>query len=395
MAFFRNANRPRAGEFGVEMTMPADANAPHSGPGLRAAVAGGIVVGKIAEIPNASERSRLDREARKRRKRGGWLGRKLRKLFRKLATRIAREVAGRLSDELRRRDQAIIEAMDLRNDRLVRQLDGLREELRKNRAFSVGDCYLYRGMDGWIVIPSEDLATLATMIESGGNFELGTRLVLQAMLRPGDTALDIGANLGAHTVVMARSVTRAGRIYAVEPNARVVESLRSTLTLGGMTEHVTIVEAAALDRDGTTRFWVERISGHSSTLPGSETVHPIEVSAVRMESVVPRGTPVTLAKIDVEGAELQTLSGMSGILEDSPDIAVIVEFGRPHLAKAGVSVEAWLGEFERRGFTAWAIDETSGMIRPAEVAELETTWSVNLLMLRHPPAHWPALKAMA
>ena len=65
-----------------------------------------------------------------------------------------------------------------------------------------------------------------------------------------------------------------------------------------------------------------------------------------------------------------------------PDLAAVLEFGPSHLARAGVSPEAWLGELEAAGFESFAVDEATGVCRPASAPALAGVFSVNVLLLR-------------
>src|SRR6266496_1746810 len=54
---------------------------------------------------------------------------------------------------------------------------------------------------------------------------------LEAVLRPGMVAVDVGANIGCHTLVMAQAVGTQGRVFAFEPNPAMTERLRANLAL--------------------------------------------------------------------------------------------------------------------------------------------------------------------
>jgi hypothetical protein len=108
----------------------------------------------------------------------------------------------------------------------------------------------------------------------------------------------------------------------------------------------------------------------------------IEVDVVPLDEVVPRGQRVDLVKIDVEGAELAVLEGMARVIADSPELAIIAEFGPSHLKAAQVSPEAWLSAFRNYGFEAFVIDELSAECRPADLTELAGIESVNILFAR-------------
>jgi hypothetical protein len=108
----------------------------------------------------------------------------------------------------------------------------------------------------------------------------------------------------------------------------------------------------------------------------------VRVPVRRVDDVVPPGTRIDAAKIDAEGAELEVWRGMRRVLEESPGLAAVLEFGPSHLARAGVSPEAWLGELEGAGFESYMIDEATGACRPASAPALAETFSTNVLLLR-------------
>ena len=59
-----------------------------------------------------------------------------------------------------------------------------------------------------------------------GAFERSTVVTLERLVKPGDVVLDIGANIGAHTLGVARSVGAAGRVYAFEPTDFAFDKLK-------------------------------------------------------------------------------------------------------------------------------------------------------------------------
>ena len=283
----------------------------------------------------------------------------------------------------------------VRLDSLGSRLESLEATLHPlARCIPLGDDVLSRTPWGWLLHPVEDLALLVGLLNGGGSHERGTRKVLQCMLEPGDVCVDAGAHIGLLTVVMAHAVLPAGRVIAIEPTPRLAALLRRTALLNNMQELVT-VEACALGRaDGTGLLSTDTSMMNSSLVSLTTATGAIEVTVRRLDSLIAPDTKVTLAKLDVEGAELEALAGMSRVIADSPDIALIVEFGPSHLRRAGTTVADWIGAFRMAGFTPWEIVEQDGAIRPLRGLGLDDVYSMNLLMLRHPPERWPRL-AMA
>jgi FkbM family methyltransferase len=64
-----------------------------------------------------------------------------------------------------------------------------------------------------------------------GGFELATLRLYASILQPGDVVLDIGANIGAHTLPFARLVGRDGKVYAFEPTQYAFEKLQRNVAV--------------------------------------------------------------------------------------------------------------------------------------------------------------------
>ncbi len=278
-------------------------------------------------------------------------------------------------------------------DALGARLAGMEAVLHPlTRCVPLGTEVLSRTPWGWLLHPVEDLALLAGMMDAGGMHEAGTRIVLQSLLTQGDLCVDAGAHIGILTVVMAHAVLPGGQVVAIEPTPRLAALLRQTVVLNNMQALVT-VEACAVGReDGTATLSTHTGTMNSSLVPLEDGTGAIQVPVRRLDSLIVPGTRVAVAKIDVEGVELDALAGMSRVIADSPDIALVVEFGPSHLKRAGIAVDDWIGAFRVVGFTPWEIVEPEGTIRPLRGAGLDAVLSLNLLMLRHAPQRWPRLK---
>src|ERR1700732_2573671 len=60
-----------------------------------------------------------------------------------------------------------------------------------------------------------------------GAFELATVRAYERIVRPGDTVLDIGANIGAHVLHLARAVGAEGKVWAIEPTDYAINKLKA------------------------------------------------------------------------------------------------------------------------------------------------------------------------
>jgi FkbM family methyltransferase len=130
-------------------------------------------------------------------------------------------------------------------------------------------------------------------------------------VRPGMTALDIGANVGAYSLLLGQWVGSGGAVFAFEPAPEAHDGLRRHIRLNGLDAIVTPIRAAAGAASSTARFVVGVTAGESRlATSGDRTVTTVDVSVTTIDQFCAREhlTP-DFIKIDVEGAELDVLRG--------------------------------------------------------------------------------------
>lgn len=236
---------------------------------------------------------------------------------------------------------------------------------------------------GWVVLGQEEFHSALYL--AGGLFghEPGTSAVIRQWLAPGDLAVDVGAHVGLMMIPMAEAVGAEGFVFAFEPNPRSAEAARRTMVANGFAERCSITVAAVSHSVGAARFY-RGINSMMGSLYELEEANEMAVLPTTMlDAALPAGRAFSLIKIDVEGAEADVLAGMNRVVNDSPNLGVIAEFGRSHLRRVKMSIEDWLGKFETLGLTAaYVIDEAGGGLSPVKAEELEEVVSVNILFTR-------------
>src|SRR5215210_7228240 len=80
----------------------------------------------------------------------------------------------------------------------------------------------------YVLYPGENARAY---LDNRGNYEVAETLFCESVLRPGDVAVDIGANIGLYTLLFSRLVGEEGRVYAFEPAAENARRLRVNLLL--------------------------------------------------------------------------------------------------------------------------------------------------------------------
>jgi len=159
-----------------------------------------------------------------------------------------------------------------------------------------------------------------------GHFEGRTVRVFRRLLRPGDVVIDVGANIGANTLELARCVCPEGRVVAFEPTRFALERLRRNVELNPELARSVVIENAFLTADGSPS---QRPQFYSSwPLAGDEKGSVHQRHGGRLKSA-DDATPwtldryleakdvsaVRLIKLDVDGSERHVLEGAKRTLE--------------------------------------------------------------------------------
>jgi FkbM family methyltransferase len=245
------------------------------------------------------------------------------------------------------------------------------------------DSTAIRMRDGYVLAPTA-LPTFVTSLANATSrgLEPGTGEVLRRLVRPGMVVADVGANIGLLTLVMAWATGPSGQVIAFEPEAVPRANLEKMRHLNGLS-WVEVRDQAVGARAGQLTFHVSDIIGHSSlyALPENEGSREIQVEVVRLDAVAPQGR-MDVVKIDVEGAELDVLAGMSGLIAKNSDLAIVAEFGPEHLKRVGQTPAQWFKAFADAGFKAYIIDEATGAAEPTNARAAAKVVSANIAFAR-------------
>lgn len=166
---------------------------------------------------------------------------------------------------------------------------------------------------------------------------------LAERVRPGQTALDVGANVGVYVLQFAHWSRPDGRVIAVEPNPSARAVLEKHVRLNGLERRVDIVPAAigatageatlfAMDTDG-----MSRLGAPNPTLAGRAAA--ITVPVVSLDDLCEsRALAPDWLMLDIEGFEIAALSGARRLLTTRRhSMGVVVEMHPDSWEVAGTS----------------------------------------------------------
>jgi FkbM family methyltransferase len=185
-----------------------------------------------------------------------------------------------------------------------------------------------RGMQGVAIVRdgttfiAQPSVPLGWHIALFGTYEPELREVFRRILPRGGVAVDVGANVGWHTLLMARLVGESGRVFAAEANPFVRVRLEEHLHLNGLRQ-VAVLPFALGDSNGSVAFHAPNVDklaagdGHvvAAGEPGAPDVIRVEARTLDDE-LESRNLPrLDLIKIDVEGLEWPVLRGSERSIE--------------------------------------------------------------------------------
>ena len=194
-----------------------------------------------------------------------------------------------------------------------------------------------------------------------GIWEAAVERLLRRMLQPGQLVIEVGANVGYHTLVMAEAIGPGGHVHAFEAHPRTAALLAATLAVNGLNPRVTIHAAAALAIAGEVEFAEHPTHCGAFHLAAATTpvsfTRRIRVPCIVLDDVLDAGSgPVHLVRIDAEGSEPLALRGAANIIARSPEIILVTEWS-PIMMGFHADVA---------GFADWLLDQgfAAGRILP-------------------------------
>ena len=170
-----------------------------------------------------------------------------------------------------------------------------------------------RARHGWMAYNPHDLY-IGRSIERYGEFGETELDVMRLACGPGSIVFDVGANIGTHSVALARHVGPSGAVFAFEPQRVVHGILQTNAALNGLTWiHA---ERAGVGRVADTMLLADYAYGADDNYGGiamtaAQRGWPVRVVTLDEYLWLPR---VDVVKIDVEGMEPDVLDGAHAFL---------------------------------------------------------------------------------
>ena len=207
------------------------------------------------------------------------------------------------------------------------------------------------------------------------------RQLLQKILFAGAVVVDAGANIGIYSEFLSRCVGPNGVVHSFEPCPDNFVRLRcATRKLA----NVHLCPAAVGQHSGETMLYVsDKLNvDHRVYVSEGNARHALQVGMVALDDYFKPGQRVDLLKLDIQGYELHALQGARRILNENPEIKLLLEFWPYGLKQAGANWRELIEMLE--GFSMNIIFVRADGLIPFEERKVRTDgdWYVNLFASR-------------
>jgi FkbM family methyltransferase len=223
-----------------------------------------------------------------------------------------------------------------------------------------------------------------------GNPENHESALIERILGPGMTVIDVGANHGMFSLEAAHLIGRQGLVHAFEPTPGTRELLLNNLAANGIST-VTVFPSALAEEPGTARLRVHREMSGLNTLAATDVTwnrqklvadQIIEVPVTTLDAHVREEglSRIDFLKIDVEGFGLGGIRGARELLGEKRVGMILLEIGDVTCATAGVDPMDLLNELESQGYQLRSIN-SEGRITDRVRTFPSTTFSANFVAM--------------
>ncbi|MCK6206014.1 FkbM family methyltransferase [Bacillus infantis] len=191
--------------------------------------------------------------------------------------------------------------------------------------------------NGMLTISSEDLSLMPSLVTTGF-IEMPLTKFFINQVKPGDTIVDIGSNVGYFTVLAGLLVGSRGTVFSYEANPNIFPFLQDNISMNWLTQQAKIQNKAIYSKETTLEFNVSNkfhgdssIKTYSSGQQQSDSITKVFSEAVSLDNELRNVDKIDLLKIDIEGGEYHAFLGMMEKIEQKKIKCIVFEWNRTML----------------------------------------------------------------
>lgn len=207
--------------------------------------------------------------------------------------------------------------------------------------------------------------SISRVIAFSGIYEPVETEFLKKIIKPNMHVIDVGANIGYFTTLFSRLVGPQGKVTAFEPSPRSFLILKKNAMFNCI-KNVTIIQKAIANFSGKEKFYLSSINTGDNRFSGDPIEdydmdrEEIEVDVIKLDEYFLHEN-VDFLKIDAQGAEMKILESASNIIENNPNLQMMLEFWPVGLSAQKTSGENLLAKIKQLGFNIYDLNDMPKM----------------------------------
>ena len=220
-------------------------------------------------------------------------------------------------------------------------------------------------------------------------YERETCEAIESILKPGDTFVDLGANIGFYTLIASRIVGENGKVFSFEPTPSTFQTLKKNIKENNFSNIVIAEDNAVSNVSGVAHFKVTEGSEMNSVTNSNDesTISVKKISLDKYFSNIDHNK-IDLIKMDIEGQEYNALLGMKKINLNNKSLKIIFEFHRQALKNNNQSGEEIFNLLSSYGFKIFTVLERGEFKFKfpqdfKKLRELSKRFNLNILAEKH------------
>lgn len=240
-----------------------------------------------------------------------------------------------------------------------------------------------------VYIDKDDRVVSLALILNGVWEEFETE-VFKKNLKKGDVVLDIGANIGYHTLIAAEIVGKTGKVYAFEPDNKNFLILKRNVEVNGY-KNVVLVNKALSNKNGQGKLFLSSEDNHGDfrIFGSGDGRKSVEIDLITLDSFFGNRIPkVDVIKMDVQGAEALVFMGASKVLKANKKLKLFTEFWPKALRLSGGSAVEYAKILLKNKFKIYEIDTSEKKLSMVSFNKLlekypeDSLYNADLLCIR-------------
>ena len=190
-----------------------------------------------------------------------------------------------------------------------------------------------------ISLPFDDISIVANDLITFGFWEYYNVLLFNKLLKDGDKVVEVGANFGEHSVILANLLAPKGYLYSFEPNKVGYSYAKKNLESLAPYNSYALYKIALSDIERKDNILLNKKSAVSwSTLLDNKEVQQDDlidydlfdveiIESVKFDNFIGKQNDIKLFKVDAEGHECSVIRGAKNTLTQSKDVKLMLEWG--------------------------------------------------------------------